>query len=81
MSVQFNSLHVEMHNASKDGGFGVNAKSNTQVNAINPQREYMSSHATLPRPLDPLYENIGSCSFSSYLPWYMAPNTLEVNEN
>lgn len=54
MSMQFNSLHVEMNNASKDGGFGVDVKSDTQVNAMNPQREYMSSHATLPMPLDPL---------------------------
>lgn len=54
MSMQFNSLCVEMNNASKDSGFGVYVKSDTQVNALNPQREYMSSHATLLIPLDPL---------------------------
>lgn len=53
MSMQFNSLHVEMNNASKDGGSGVGVKSDAQVNAMNPQRECMSSHAILPMPLDP----------------------------
>lgn len=37
MSMQFNSLRVKINNVAKDSGVSVYVKSDTQVNAMNPQ--------------------------------------------